>query len=195
MVLEDAHWLDPTTLELFELVTERIQRLPALLVVTSRPEFEPAWTQHGHATTLTLDRLGDGQAAAIIEQTAGRALPSEVASAIVTRTDGVPLFVEELTKAVLESGLLSDAGDRLELSGPLPPLAIPATLHDSLMARLDRLAPVKEVAQIGAVIGREFSYKLLVAVADRPEARLRAALNQLVESELIFRDGTPPRAN
>jgi predicted ATPase len=105
------------------------------------------------------------------------------------------LFVEELTKAVLESGLLSDAGDRLELSGPLPPLAIPATLHDSLMARLDRLAPVKEVAQIGAVIGREFSYKLLVAVADRPEARLRAALNQLVESELIFRDGTPPRAN
>jgi predicted ATPase/class 3 adenylate cyclase len=194
MVLEDAHWIDPTTLELFELVKERIQRLPALLVVTCRPEFEPAWTGHSRVTTLTLNRLGHGQAAAIIEQTAGKALPSEVASAIVTRTDGVPLFVEELTKAVLESGLLSDAGDRFELSGPLPPLAIPATLHDSLMARLDRLAPVKEVAQIGAVIGREFSYELLVAVADRPEDRLRAALDQLVQSELIFRRGTPPEA-
>jgi predicted ATPase/class 3 adenylate cyclase len=195
IVLEDAHWLDPTTLELFELVIERIQRLPALLLVTCRPEFEPAWTDLSHVTSLTLNRLGHGQAAAIIEQMAGKALPAEVASAIVTRTDGVPLFVEELTKAVLESGLLRDAGDRFELSGPLPPLAIPATLHDSLMARLDRLAPVKEVAQIGAVIGREFSYELLVAVADRPEDRLRAALDQLVQSELIFRHGTPPQAS
>jgi predicted ATPase/class 3 adenylate cyclase len=194
MVLEDAHWIDPTTLELFELIIERILRLPALLVVTSRPEFEPPWTRHAHVTAITLDRLNHSQAAAIIEQTAGKALPSEVASAIVTRTDGVPLFVEELTKAVLESSLLSDAGDRFELFGPLPPLAIPATLHDSLMARLDRLAPVKEVAQIGAVIGREFSYELLVAVVDQPEDRLRAALDQLVESELIFRHGASPEA-
>ena len=112
----------------------------------------------------------------------------------MAKTDGVPLFVEELTKTVLESGLLADAGDRYELSGPLPPLAIPSTLHDSLLARLDRLAPVKEIAQIGAAIGREFSHALLAAVADRPEAELQAALDQLVASELVFRRGTPPEA-
>jgi predicted ATPase len=123
-----------------------------------------------------------------------KALPEEVSARIVAKADGVPLFVEELTKAVLESGLLRDAGDRYELTGPLPPLAIPATLHDSLMARLDRLAPVKEVAQIGAALGREFSYALLVAVAARPEPELRAALDQLVASELVFRRGTPPEA-
>ena len=123
-----------------------------------------------------------------------KALPDEVAAQIVAKTDGVPLFVEELTKTVLESGLLEDAGDRYELSGPLPPLAIPSTLHDSLLARLDRLAPVKEVAQIGAAIGREFSHALLAAVADRPEAELQAALDQLVSSELVFRRGTPPEA-
>jgi predicted ATPase len=112
----------------------------------------------------------------------------------VAKTDGVPLFVEELTKTVLESGLLKDAGDRYELAGPLPPLAIPSTLHDSLLARLDRLAPVKEIAQIGAVIGREFSHALLAAVADRREADLQVALEQLVASELLFRRGTPPEA-
>ena len=131
----------------------------------------------------------------MVEQVVGaKALPAEVSAQIVAKTDGVPLFVEELTKTVLESGLLADAGDRYELSGPLPPLAIPATLHDSLLARLDRLAPVKEVAQIGAAIGREFSHALLAAVADRPEAELRAALDQLVASELVFRRGTPPEA-
>jgi predicted ATPase len=121
--------------------------------------------------------------------TGGKPLPPEVLQQILLKTDGVPLFVEELTKTVLESGLLADAGDRYELSEPLPPLAIPTTLHDSLMARLDRLAPVKEVAQIGAVIGREFSHELLAAVADRPETYLNAALDQLVASELVFRRG------
>jgi predicted ATPase len=131
----------------------------------------------------------------MVERVAGgKALPAEVLEQIVARTDGVPLFVEELTKAVLESGLLADAGDRYELSGPLPPLAIPSTLHDSLLARLDRLAPVKELAQIGAVIGREFPHALLAAVADRPEAELQAALDQLVSSELVFRRGSPPEA-
>jgi predicted ATPase len=123
-----------------------------------------------------------------------KALPAEVAAQIVAKTDGVPLFVEELTKAVLESGLLKDTGERYELAGPLPPLAIPATLHDSLLARLDRLAPVKEVAQIGAAIGREFSYALLAAVANQPETQLHAAIDQLVSSELVFRRGTPPDA-
>ena len=121
-----------------------------------------------------------------------KALPDEIAAQIVAKTDGVPLFVEELTKTVLESGLLNDAGDHYELSGPLPPLAIPSTLHNSLLARLDRLAPVKEIAQIGAALGREFSHALLAAVADRPEPELQAALDQLVASELVFRRGAPP---
>jgi predicted ATPase len=126
--------------------------------------------------------------------TSEKPLPAEIVEQIVARTDGVPLFIEELTKAVMESGLLTDAGDRWELSGPLPPLAIPTTLHDSLMARLDRLAPVKEVAQIGAAIGREFSHVVLAAVTNRPEAQLRDALDQLISSELVFRRGTPPEA-
>jgi predicted ATPase len=125
---------------------------------------------------------------------AGKELPGAVLEQVLARTDGVPLFVEELTKTVLESGLLIDLGDHFELAGPLAPLAIPASLQDSLMARLDRLAPVKEVAQIGAVIGREFSYELLAAVADRAEEELCAALDRLVSSELIFRHGTPPEA-
>ncbi len=142
-----------------------------------------------------MSRLGRRQGADLVARVTGdKPLPTEVVEQIVARTDGVPLFVEELTKTVLESGLLADAGDRYELAGPLPPLAIPTTLHDSLMARLDRLAPVKEVAQIGAVIGREFSHELLAAVADRPEPQLHAALDQLVTSELVFRRGTPPEA-
>jgi predicted ATPase len=142
-----------------------------------------------------MNRLGRRQGVALVEQlTQGRALPAEVLEQILARTDGVPLFVEELTKTVLESGLLRDAGDRYELSGPLPPLAIPATLHDSLMARLDRLAAVREVAQIGAVIGREFSYELLVAVTGQPEDSLRTDLDQLVRSELIFRHSALPEA-
>jgi predicted ATPase len=192
-VYEDVHWADPSTLELLGMVIECVRHLPVLVVVTFRPEFQPPWAGQAHVTTLTMSRLGRRQGADLVARVAGeKALPAAIVEQIVARTDGIPLFVEELTKTVLESGLLTDAGDHWELSGPLPPLAIPTTLHDSLMARLDRLAPAKEVAQIGAVIGREFSYALLGAVADRPEAQLQPALDQLVASELVFRRGTPP---
>ena len=196
MILEDAHWIDPTTSELFELTIDRLQRLPILLLISFRPEFTSPWTGFAHITSLTLNRLGRNQGVAIIaELTGGKGLPDEVLKQILERTDGVPLFVEELTKAVLELGLVFDAGDHYELAGPLPPLAIPATLHDSLMARLDRLTPVKEVAQIGAVIGREFGHELLAAVAPLAGDQLDEALTQLVNSELLFRRGAAPQAS
>jgi class 3 adenylate cyclase/tetratricopeptide (TPR) repeat protein len=192
---EDVHWSDPTTQELLGLTIERIQHLSVLALITFRPEFVPPWPAQPHLSALALTRLGRREGAALVEQVVGdKTLPDEIASQIVAKTDGVPLFVEELTKTVLESGLLRDAGDHYELLGPLPPLAIPATLHDSLLARLDRLAPVKEVVQIGAALGREFSHALLAAVDDRSEAELKAALDQLVASELVFRRGTPPEA-
>jgi class 3 adenylate cyclase/predicted ATPase len=192
---EDLHWADPSTLELLDLLVERVRTLPVLVVITHRPEVSPLWSGQAHVTALTMNRLGRRQVAALVKRvSAGKALPGEVLDQILARTDGVPLFVEELTKAVLESGLLTEAGDRYELSGPLPPLAIPTTLHDSLMARLDRLAPVKEVAQTGAVVGREFAHELVAAVSPLPENKLREALDQLVASELVFRRGTPPDA-
>ena len=195
LIYEDAHWTDPTTQELLALTIERMQRLPMLLLITFRPEFVPPWTGLPQVSVLPLTRLSHRDGAAMVDRVVGaKALPTEVSAQIVAKTDGVPLFVEELTKAVLESGILRDAGDRWEFTGPLPPLAIPSTLHDSLLARLDRLAPVKEIAQIGAAIGREFSYALLAAVADRPEPDLQAALDQLVSSELVFRRGVPPDA-
>jgi class 3 adenylate cyclase/tetratricopeptide (TPR) repeat protein len=193
IVLEDAHWLDPTSRELFDQIVDRLQLLPVLLVVTFRPEFSPPWIGFPHVTLLTLNRLAKAQTRSLVERiTGGKALPSEVLEQILARTEGVPLFTEELTKTVLESGFLGDAGDRYVLAGPLPPLAIPATLHDSLMARLDRLAPVKEVAQIGACIGREFDHELLAAVVSLPEAELQAALDRLVAAELVFRRGVAP---
>jgi predicted ATPase len=192
---EDVHWIDPSSLELLGLVIERIRRLPVLMLITFRPEFHPPWTAQAHVTTLTMSRLGRRQGTDLVARVTGdKPLPAEIVEQIVARTDGVPLFVEELTKTVLESGLLADAGDHYELSGPLPPLGIPTTLYDSLMARLDRLPPVKEVAQMGAVIGREFGHDLLAAVSPLREAELTAALDQLVESELVFRRGTPPEA-
>jgi class 3 adenylate cyclase/predicted ATPase len=195
VLYEDMHWIDPSTLELLTLVVERVRRLRVLVLLTFRPEFQPPWTSHAHVTTLMMSRLGRRQGADLVARvTGGKLLPAVVVEQIVARTDGVPLFVEELTKTVLESGLLAEKGDHYELVGSLPPLAIPATLHDSLMARLDRLGPVKEVAQIGAVIGREFSHELLVAVAGRPQAQLQGALERLVASELVFRRGAPPEA-
>jgi class 3 adenylate cyclase/predicted ATPase len=194
-VFEDVHWADPTTLELLDRVVDGAQALPALVLVTFRPEFAPPWTGRGHITLLTLSRLGRREGAALAGRVAGgKALPAEVVEQIVAKTDGVPLFVEELTKTVLESGLLEDAGDSYVLSGPLPPLAIPSTLHDSLLARLDRLAPVREVAQIGACIGRVFGHELLAAVAPLGDNELRDALAQLCRSELIFCSGMPPEA-
>jgi predicted ATPase/class 3 adenylate cyclase len=192
-VYEDVHWADPTTRELLGLLIERVRRLPALVLITFRPEFEPPWTGEGHVTQLRLNRLGRREGAALVGRiTGGKGLPNNVLEQILSKTDGVPLFVEELTKTVLESALLTDAGDHYALAGPLPPLAIPTTLHDSLMARLDHLAPIKEVAQIGAVIGREFAHELIAAVSPLPEATLGDALDQLVNAELIFRGGAPP---
>jgi class 3 adenylate cyclase/predicted ATPase len=195
MLLEDAHWFDPTSLEIFSLVVERITSLPVLMIITARPEFAPPWPSHTHVSTVTLNRLGKHEGGALAFSIAkGKALPPEVLSHILAHTDGVPLFVEELTKTVLESGLLNDAGDRYVLRGPLPSLAIPSTLHASLLARIDRLAAVKDVVQTAAAIGREFSYSLIAVVAGLPEQDLRAALAKLVAAELIFQQGLPPDA-
>ena len=194
-VFEDAQWMDPTTLEFLDMVVQRVPTLPILVIVCFRPEFVPPWTGYPHVVTLTLSRLTRRHGLAIVDQiTGGRSLPPQVLEQILMKTDGIPLFVEELTKAVMESGLLTDAGDHFELSGPLPPFAIPATLQDSLLARLDRLALVKEMAQIGAVIGRAFSYNILAKVSVLPEPELGASLEQLVRSELVFRRGIPPDA-
>jgi len=190
LVYEDLHWIDPTSLELLSLAVEEIGEQRILLLTTARPEFTPPWPAHRHVSTLSLNRFGRSECEALIVGiTKGKALPPEVRDQIVSRTDGVPLFIEELTKTVLESGLLREIDNHFELTGPLPPLAIPSTLHASLLARLDRLASVKDVAQIGAVIGREFSFELLRAVAAIEEPVLRAALDQLVASALVLRSG------
>jgi class 3 adenylate cyclase/predicted ATPase len=195
VIFEDAHWADPTSLELLTVTLERIPRLRVLLLITARREFKPPWPGHAHVTMLDLKRLSRRDGAALIERvTAGKTLPEEVLDQILRRTDGVPLFVEELTKTVLETGLLQERDDHYVLNRPLPSMAIPTTLHASLMARLDRLAPVREVAQIGAVVGREFSYELLNTVAGLPRERLEGALAELVRSELIFCRGEVPQA-
>jgi class 3 adenylate cyclase/tetratricopeptide (TPR) repeat protein len=195
MLFEDAHWSDPTSLELFDRIIDRVPALAVLLIVTYRPEFTPAWTGRPHVTSLVLNRLPPRQRAEMITGvTGGKALPEEIADQIIDRTDGVPLFVEELTKAVVESGMLTDAGDRYTAAGPVPALAIPASLQASLLARLDRLAPVREAAQIGAALGRQFSHELIAAVAPMPQRQLEDALAQLVSAELIYRRGTPPDA-
>ena len=169
MLFEDAHWIDPTSLELLTLTVARASTLPLLLLVTARPEFTPPWPADAHVTMQALGRLGRREGATLVERSAGgKALPAEILEQILARTDGVPLFLEELTKTIIESGLLREEDGHYALDGALPPLAIPTTLHDSLMARLDRLAPVREVAQIGAAIGREFSYPL--AQRRRPAA-------------------------
>ena len=194
MVLEDAHWADPSTLETFASLLECIESACVLIVVTYRPEFTPSWQSQSRVTTLSLARLSRKDASLLAERVSGKPLPTEVLEQILAKTDGVPLFVEELTKAVMESGLMQDEGDRFIVTGPLPPLAIPSTLHDSLMARLDRLAPVKELVQLGAVIGREFSHKLIASLSPLPPQKLDEALAQLVASALVFRRGTPPDA-
>jgi predicted ATPase len=177
-----------------DLTVERVRGLPVLALFTFRPEYEAPWTGLSHVTSIALDRLAPAEVEILAEHVAGRPLPAEVTAQIVAKTDGVPLFVEELTKTVLERGLLVAGPQGWHLDGPLPPFAIPATLQDSLAARLDRLAPIKEVAQIAAAIGREFSYPLLRAVAGRDEPALRMALVQLEEAELLFRSGAPPDA-
>ena len=193
LLFEDVHWADASTLEVLDLMAERVRQLPVLALITYRPEFPPRWAGLDHVNTLTLGRLDRGEACAMIDQVSGgKQLPDEVTGQIVAKADGVPLFVEELTKTVLESGLLVEEAKRYRLDGPLPPLAIPATLQDALMARLDRLAPIKEIAAIGALIGREFSCELLHTVAGRDRAMLDDALAQLEAAELVFRSGDPP---
>jgi class 3 adenylate cyclase len=195
IVFEDAHWIGPTSHELLDLTVEHVRNLPVMLIVTFRTEFQPPWIGESQVTMLALNRLDRHSRIALTEQIAGgKALPDEVMSQIVDRTDGVPRFVEELTKGVLESGLLRAERDRYVLDQALPSFAIPTTLHDSLMARLDRSASMRLVAQIGSVIGREFSYTLLCAVSPLAENELQAALSDLVASGLVFQRGTPPDA-
>ncbi|HXV24921.1 MAG TPA: AAA family ATPase [Alphaproteobacteria bacterium] len=195
VLVEDAHWIDPTTSEWLGLLIDRLESLRVLLIVTFRPEFQPRWTLFSNVTALSLSRLGRDQGSAIIDHVAGgKTLPPEVKSEILAKTEGVPLFVEELTKTVLESGSLLDKGDHYALPGPLPALTTPSTLQDSLMARLDRLGSAKEVAQTGACIGRVFHYRLLTAVTGSDEVWLEEALRQLESSELVFRRGVPPEA-
>ena len=255
MVFEDAHWADPTTLDVLDLLIDRVKTIPLLVVLTHRPEFQSRWSGQGHVGALNLSKLTRTQSAAMVATLAGgKALPAVLLEQILTRTDGVPLFVEELTKSVLEAGELKDVGDHYDYAGPAHAITIPATLRDSLMARLDRSMPVKEIAQIeaaigrefsheviaavapmtlaitmtmlalltpspfrrrcgtslmarldrsmpvkeiaqiGAAIGREFSHEVIAAVAPMPEAQLNHALARLSESGLAFRRGTPPDA-
>ena len=194
MIVEDAHWVDPTSLEVFDRTVAQIKPLPALLIVTFRPEFNAPWAGRSYVMSLALNRLGEREAAAIIARLVGsKELPADVTAEIVERTDGIPLFVEEMTKAVLEADSEGDAWKTTAAAPSLAP-AVPASLHASLMARLDRLGPAKEVAQIGAAIGREFSHTLLAAVVGEPETKLQSALDRLITAGLLFRQGTPPHA-
>jgi class 3 adenylate cyclase/predicted ATPase len=195
VIVEDLHWIDPSTLELLSLLIDQMVSTRLCLMLTARPEFRSPWTMVAHLTALTLRRFAPAQVTRLASHVAGdKALPSAVLEEVVRKTDGVPLFVEELTKVVLESGLLQKHEDRYDLMGPLPPLAIPTTLHDALMARLDRLAAAKLVAQLGAVIGRTFAYDLVQAVAPLDATILQGALAQLVEAELVAQRGLPPQA-
>jgi predicted ATPase len=195
VIVEDLHWIDPSTLELLSLLIDQGASARLLLVLTARPEFRPPWAMVAHLTALTLRRFAPAQVTRLATHVAGnKALPLTVLAEIVRKTDGVPLFVEELTKVVLESGLPQEWEDRYEPIGPLTPLAIPTTLHDALMARLDRLAAAKLVAQLGAVIGRTFAYDLVQAVVPLDAATLQGALVQLVEAELVVQRGMLPQA-
>jgi predicted ATPase len=195
MVFEDVHWSDPTTRESLDLLVDRVPTLRVLMILTFRPEFAQPWVSRPHVTMLILNRLPRRQRAEMIRHVTGdKALPEEIANQIMDRTDGVPLFIEELTKAVVDSGIVTEAGDRYTATGPVTSLAIPTTLHASLLARLDRLAPTREVAQTAAALGRQFSHELISAVAQVPQHQVDDALAQLVTAELVVRRGTPPDA-
>ena len=194
MVFEDAHWIDPTSLDALGRAVDRIRALGVLLIITYRPEFEPPWIGRPHVTALTLNRLGEREIDAMIDGVTGnKTLSVSIRQDIIERTDGIPLFIEEMTKAVLEAEGEGEA-QRTAAGIPSPSVAVPASLHASLMARLDRLGSAKEVVQIGAAIGREFSHALLAAVVPKPEADLKSALGRLNEAGLVFRQGAPPHA-
>ena len=195
MIFEDLHWIDPTSREFLDLVLARIDALPVLAAATFRPEFRPPWTGQPHVTVMSLNRLGRGDGAVMVERLVGKAalLPPDVIAEIVERTDGVPLFVEEMTKAVLEAG--AERRRQIAASVPSMGLGVPATLQASLMAPLDRLGPaVKGIAQIGAAIGRQFSYELAASVGELAEEALQEALQRLVDAGLVFQRGVPPTA-
>ena len=194
MIFEDAHWADPTSLELFGRIVDKIPSLRVLLVVTYRPEFDPPWIGRPHVAALTLNRFGQREIEIMIDRVTGnKALPESIRQNIIERTDGIPLFVEEITKAVLEAE--NEGGVESAVAAiPSPSVAVPASLHASLMARLDRLGSAKEVAQIGSVIGREFPHALIAAVARKGEAELCSALDRLIDAGLLFRQGAAPHA-
>src|SRR5262249_54448933 len=194
-IVEDLHWTDPTTLELLNLVLDQTPTASILIVLTCRPTFQPSWSHRSYLTEITVNRLSPTQVEQIVHRiTDGKTLPPEVLAQIVERTDGVPLFVEEMTKAVVESGYLKDVHGHYALMGSLSTFAIPATLQDSLMARLDRLMTSKVIAQLGATIGRQFSYALLQAVAQLNDRTLQEELHRLVEAEVLYQRGLPPQA-
>ena len=192
---EDQHWADPSTLELIGLLIEQAPTASLLMVLTARPDFVPPWPARSHITPITLNRLERPHAEVLVARIADKKpLPEEVIDHIVTKTDGVPLYVEELTKTILASDILRDVGEHYELTGPLSSLAIPDTLQESLMARLDRLPQVRELAQLGSVLGREFAYEMISGLSTTGETVLQKGLGQLVEAELLYQRGRPPRA-
>ncbi|SLN69294.1 adenylate/guanylate cyclase domain-containing protein [Oceanibacterium hippocampi] len=194
-IWEDLHWADPSTLELIGVQIDQVPTASLLMLLTARPDFIPPWPARSHITPITLNRLEAQHAAALITNTAGRnTLPEDVIDHIVTKADGVPLYVEELTKTILASDILRDIGDRLVLTGPLSSLSIPDTLQESLMARLDRLPQVRELAQLGSVLGREFAYEMISGLSATSDSVLQDGLQQLVDAELLYRRGRPPRA-
>jgi class 3 adenylate cyclase/predicted ATPase len=195
LIVEDLHWIDPTTLEYLNMLVEEIDTAPILAVFTCRPDFRAPWADNLNVTVVDVKRLPSDAAAELTHQVAqGKSLPAQVMAEVVSKTDGVPLFIEELTKMLLESALLEERQDHYALTGPLPPLAIPNTLQDSLMARLDRLSAIKGLAQLGAAIGREFTYALMRAVSPWDEDVLQGGLAQLVAAEFLQQKGTPPEA-
>jgi predicted ATPase len=194
-IVEDLHWTDPTTLELLSLVIDQTPTASLLVLLTCRPHFQPSWHHRSYITEMTLNHLSHAQVEQLVTGvTDGKTFPAEVLQQIVAKTDGVPLFVEEITKAILESGQLTARDGHYDLTGSFATLAIPATLHDSLMARLDRLVTAKAVAQYAAVIGRQFPYELLQAASQLDEALLQHELGRLVEAEIVYQRGVPPQA-
>ena len=191
---EDLHWADASTLELLGLLIEQAPNARMLLLLTFRPEFTPPWPGHAHMLALQLNRLPQQDIAAMVERVAGKGLPDEVVQQLLSKSDGVPLYIEEMTKNLVESGLLTEMAGHYELTGPLPDMAIPSSLQDSFAARLDRLAPVREIAQIGAVLGREFTYELIQAVSQMDDPKLQDDLHQLSAAEILFQRGVPPNA-
>jgi predicted ATPase len=193
MVWEDLHWADPTTLETLGRLIEQAPTAPILVVATYRPELSPPWPNRSHMTPITLNRLERPEVDEIVSHAVyGKSLPKEVVDHIVAKSDGVPLYVEELTRAIVGSGVLENRGDAYVLNGALSRLNIPETLQDSLMARLDRVPRLREVAQLGSVLGREFAYEMISALAGIGEPLLQSGLGQLVVDELLYQRGSPP---